>query len=162
MTTFNHFNFNVLDLEKSLKFYKDSLNLEPVREKVAEDGSFKLVYLGDGSSDFTLELTWLRDRTEPYNLGECEFHLAFKTDEYDRLHQLHKDQGVICFENEKMGIYFILDPDGYWIEIVPDRHYFDSSTVFTLKYIPNFKIKYNYSGRGIFLFGFTGKGTPPS
>ena len=68
MTTFNHFNFNVLDLEKSLKFYKDSLNLEPVREKVAEDGSFKLVYLGDGSSDFTLELTWLRDRTEPYNL----------------------------------------------------------------------------------------------
>ena len=120
MTTFNHFNFNVLDLEKSLKFYKDSLNLEPVREKVAEDGSFKLVYLGDGSSDFTLELTWLRDRTEPYNLGECEFHLAFKTDEYDRLHQLHKDQGVICFENEKMGIYFILDPDGYWIEIVPD------------------------------------------
>ena len=30
MTTFNHFNFNVLDLEKSLKFYKDSLNLEPV------------------------------------------------------------------------------------------------------------------------------------
>ena len=121
MTTFNHFNFNVLDLEKSLKFYKDSLNLEPVREKVAEDGSFKLVYLGDGSSDFTLELTWLRDRTEPYNLGECEFHLAFKTDEYDRLHQLHKDQGVICFENEKMGIYFILDPDGYWIEIVPDR-----------------------------------------
>ena len=120
--TFNHFNFNVLDLEKSLKFYKDSLNLEPVREKVAEDGSFKLVYLGDGSSDFTLELTWLRDRTEPYNLGECEFHLAFKTDEYDRLHQLHKDQGVICFENEKMGIYFILDPDGYWIEIVPDRH----------------------------------------
>ena len=122
MTTFNHFNFNVLDLEKSLKFYKDSLNLEPVREKVAEDGSFKLVYLGDGSSDFTLELTWLRDRTEPYNLGECEFHLAFKTDEYHRLHQLHKDQGVICFQNEKMGIYFILDPDGYWIEIVPDRH----------------------------------------
>ena len=121
MTTFNHFNFNVLDLEKSLKFYKDSLNLEPVREKVAEDGSFKLVYLGDGSSDFTLELTWLRDRTEPYNLGECEFHLAFKTDEYDRLHQLHKDQGVICFENEKMGIYFITDPDEYWLEIVPVR-----------------------------------------
>ena len=122
LTPVNHFNFNVLDLEKSLKFYKDTLNLEPVREKTAEDGSFKLVYLGDGSSDFTLELTWLRDRTEPYNLGECEFHLAFKTDEYDRLHQLHKDQGVICFENEKMGIYFILDPDGYWIEIVPDRH----------------------------------------
>lgn len=121
MTAFNHFNFNVLNLEKSLKFYKDTLNLEPVREKTAEDGSFKLVYLGDGTTDFTLELTWLRDRTEPYNLGECEFHLAFKTDEYETLHLLHKDQGVICYENEKMGIYFISDPDGYWIEIVPER-----------------------------------------
>ena len=121
MTTFYHFNFNVLDLDKSLKFYKEALDLEPVREKTADDESFKLVYLGDGITDFSLELTWLRDRKEPYNLGECEFHLAFKTDEYDSLHQKHKDMGIICFENEKMGIYFISDPDGYWIEIVPQR-----------------------------------------
>lgn len=73
---FEHFNFNVLDLEKSLDFYDKALGLKPVREKVASDGSFKLVYLGDGETDFQLELTWLRDRTEPYNLGECEFHLA--------------------------------------------------------------------------------------
>ena len=53
MITFNHFNFNVLDLEKSLAFYKEALNLEPVREKNASDGSFKLVYLGDGVTDFT-------------------------------------------------------------------------------------------------------------
>ena len=71
MIKFNHFNFNVLDLNKSLAFYKEALGLEPVREKDASDGSFKLVYLGDGVSDFTLELTWLKDRTEPYNLGEC-------------------------------------------------------------------------------------------
>jgi len=85
MIRFNHFNFNVLDLEKSIAFYKEALNLTPVREKNAEDGSFKLVYLGDGSSDFTLELTWLKDRTEPYDLGECEFHLAFTTDEFEAL-----------------------------------------------------------------------------
>ena len=121
MILFNHFNFNVLDLEKSLKFYKEALNLEPVREKVASDESFKLVYLGDGKSDFTLELTWLRDRKEPYNLGECEFHLAFVTDEYETLHQKHKEQGIICFENEAMGIYFISDPDGYWIEVGPAK-----------------------------------------
>ena len=48
MTAFNHFNFNVLDLEKSLAFYKEALGLMPVREKEASDGSFKLVYLGDG------------------------------------------------------------------------------------------------------------------
>lgn len=121
MITFYHFNFNVLDLEKSLGFYKEALGLEPVREKNASDGSFKLVYLGDGRSDFTLELTWLRDRTEPYNLGECEFHLAFETDEYESLYQRHKKMGIVCFENPSMGIYFINDPDGYWIEIVPVR-----------------------------------------
>lgn len=121
MTTFYHFNFNVLDLERSLRFYKDALGLEPVREKTASDDSFKLVFLGDGITDFNLELTWLRDRKEPYNLGECEFHLAFKTDEFEALHEKHKNMGIICFENEKMGIYFISDPDGYWIEIVPNK-----------------------------------------
>lgn len=119
MITFNHFNFNVLNLEKSLAFYKEALGLSPVKEKNAEDGSFKLVYLGDQVTDFTLELTWLRDRKEPYNLGECEFHLAFHTDEYEKLHEKHEKMGCICYENPSMGIYFITDPDGYWIEIVP-------------------------------------------
>ena len=120
MLSFNHFNFNVLDLEKSITFYKEALGLTPVREKNAEDGSFKLIYLGDGHSDFTLELTWLKDRSEPYNLGENEFHLAFTTDEYDAYHEKHQKMGCIVFENPAMGIYFITDPDGYWIEIVPD------------------------------------------
>ena len=119
MIRFNHFNFNVLDLQKSLDFYREALELAPVREKNAADGSFRLVYLGDGESDFTLELTWLRDRKEPYNLGELEYHLAFVTDRFDELHEKHARMGCICFENPGMGIYFIHDPDGYWIEIVP-------------------------------------------
>ena len=122
MTKFYHFNFNVVDLKRSLAFYKQALGLEPVREKTAEDGSFRLVYLGQEESDFQLELTWLRDRGDkPYDLGECEFHLAFLTDEYDALHRRHQEMGCICFENPAMGIYFIQDPDGYWIEIVPVR-----------------------------------------
>ena len=80
MLQFNHFNFNVLDLERSLAFYRQALELEVEEEKEADDGSFKLVYLGDGETGFRLELTWLRDRTEPYDLGEQEFHLAFVTD----------------------------------------------------------------------------------
>lgn len=121
MFTFNHFNFNVLDLERSLAFYKDALGLVPVSKKEADDGSFTLVYLGDGVSSFTLELTWLKDRTEPYDLGEGEFHLAFTVPDMDAAHQKHQDMGCICFENPAMGIYFIEDPDGYWIEIVPDK-----------------------------------------
>ena len=61
MIRFNHFNFNVVDLDRSLTFYRDALGLEPVRRKTASDGSFQLVYLGDGETEFQLELTWLRD-----------------------------------------------------------------------------------------------------
>ena len=121
MTAFYHVNFNVLDLERSLTFYKEALGLEVVREKEGPEGTFKLVFLGEQHTGFQLELTWLRDRTEPYDLGEGEFHLAFRTDEYDALYEKHKAMGCICFENAAMGIYFIEDPDGYWIEIVPDK-----------------------------------------
>ena len=118
---FNHFNFNVFDLERSLKFYDEALGLKVVREKRATDGSFILKFLGDGVSAFTLELTWLRDRTEPYDLGEQEYHLAFMTEDMAAAHAKHEEMGCICFENPSMGIYFIEDPDGYWIEIIPWR-----------------------------------------
>ena len=121
MFTFNHFNFNVFDLERSLKFYDEALGLKPVREKNAADGRYKIVFLGDGRSAFRLELTWLRDRTEPYDLGEQEYHLALAADDFDAAHEKHAAMGCICFENPAMGIYFLEDPDGYWIEIIPPR-----------------------------------------
>lgn len=121
MFRFNHFNFNVLDLQRSLTFYKEALGLEPVREKLASDGSFKIVFLGDGATDFQLELTYMTDRTTPYDLGEQEFHLAFVADDMEKAHEKHAALGCICFENPKMGIYFLEDPDGYWIEIIPPR-----------------------------------------
>lgn len=121
MLTFAHVNFNVLDREKSIAFYQSALNLHVVREKKAADGSFVLTFLEDENGLFQLELTWLKDRTEPYDLGEAEFHLAFITDEYDLWHKKHEEMGCICFENPSMGIYFINDPDGYWLEIVPKR-----------------------------------------
>lgn len=119
MYTFNHFNFNVTDLDRSLKFYKEALGLEPVRRKEAEDGSFVIVFLGDRKTTFRLELTWLRDHPQKYDLGEREFHLALKAPDYQAAYARHKEMGCICFENPAMGIYFITDPDGYWIEIIP-------------------------------------------
>ncbi len=116
---FNHNNFNVLDLKKSIAFYEEALGLKVTRELHASDGSFTLVYLGDGETHQRLELTWLKDRTEPYNLGENEFHLAFEVDDMQEAHKKHEEMGCICYENPAMGIYFISDPDGYWIEIIP-------------------------------------------
>ena len=116
-----HENYNVLDLEKSLEFYDKALGLKPVRRIDAEDGSYAIVFIGNDTTDFQLELTWLRDRKEPYSLGDEEFHLAFHTDDYEAAHKLHEEMGCICFANPEMGIYFIKDPDGYWLEIVPER-----------------------------------------
>ena len=119
--TMAHNNFNVLDLEKSIAFYKEALQLTETRRHEAADGSFILVFLGDGTTPHKLELTWLKGRTEPYNLGENEFHLAFITDDMEAAYTLHKKMNCICYENKAMGIYFICDPDGYWLEIVPQR-----------------------------------------
>lgn len=118
---FAHTNYNVLNLEKSMKFYREALGLTEARRITPEDGSFIIVYLTDGSGNFLLELTWLKDWKKPYNLGDNEFHLAFVTDDFDAAHKKHKEMGCICFENAKMGIYFIEDPDGYWLEIVPGK-----------------------------------------
>lgn len=119
--TFYHYNFNVLDLERSLKFYDEALGLKPVREKNAADGSFRLVFLGDGKTGFQLELTWLRDRQKPYDLGESEFHLALRVDDFAAARKKHDEMGVVCYDNPGMGVYFISDPDGYWIEILPEK-----------------------------------------
>lgn len=116
-----HENYNVADLDKSIEFYNKALGLKEVRRKTAEDGSYIIVFMANENADFELELTWLRDMDRPYNLGDCEFHLAFRTDDFEGAYKLHKEMGCICFENHDMGIYFISDPDGYWLEIVPVR-----------------------------------------
>ncbi|EKD31468.1 MAG: hypothetical protein ACD_77C00325G0007 [uncultured bacterium] len=118
---FVHNNINVLDLNKSLFFYREALDLTEVRRIAPEDGSFIIVFLSDGLSEQQLELTWLRDWEKPYNLGDNEFHLAFRTDDYEAAHKKHNEMGCICYENPKMGIYFINDPDGYWLEVLPTR-----------------------------------------
>ena len=74
------------------------------------------VYDLEKSLDF-----WLRDMDRPYELGDNEIHLAFAVDDFDAAYKKHKEMGCICFENPSMGIYFIEDPDGYWLEIVPGK-----------------------------------------
>ncbi len=120
MFHFAHNNFNVLDLDRSMKFYQEALGLKEVRRINGE--GFIIVFMGDEhESKHLLELTWLKDRKEPYNLGDNEFHLAFKADDFDAAHKKHQEMGCICYENTSMGIYFISDPDGYWVEVIPEK-----------------------------------------
>ena len=117
---FVHNNFNVKDLDKSLAFYKEALGLTETRRKEAADGSYIIVFMGDGQTSHLLELTWLRDwDKDHYDLGDNEFHLAFRVDDFEAAHAKHTEMGCICFENTAMGLYFITDPDDYWLEILP-------------------------------------------
>lgn len=117
---FDHFNINVTDLDRSLSFYDRALGLKEIKRKEAADGRYILVYLGDGETGFRLELTWLRDHDGAYELGENESHLCVRVaGDYDAVREYHRQMGCICFENEEMGLYFIADPDDYWIEVLP-------------------------------------------
>lgn len=114
-----HENLHVLDLEKSLAFYREALGLEVKRTVGPDDGSWSLSYLGNDTTEFELELTWNKGRTEPYDNGSDDTHLAFEVEDFDEAHALHESMGCIVFENHDMGIYFIADPDGCWLEIIP-------------------------------------------
>ena len=114
-----HENYNVGDLRRSLDFYQKALGMTERRRITKDD--FIIVYIGNDNADFELELTWLKDHPQQYYLGEGEFHLAFEAEDFDAAHKLHEEMGCICFENHDMGIYFIEDPDGYWLEILPRR-----------------------------------------
>lgn len=117
---FDHFNINVLDLERSIEFYKKALGLKPCGEIEGPEGAFKIIYLKNELSDFKIELTWLRDRKEPYNLGDNEFHICLRVPgDYEEARAYHKAMDCVCYENTDMNLYFISDPDGYWIEVLP-------------------------------------------
>ncbi|HNX14847.1 MAG TPA: VOC family protein [Oscillospiraceae bacterium] len=114
-----HENYNVRDLNTSLAFYEKALGLTEIRRMTTDN--FTIVYIGNKESKFELELTWLKDHPQKYELGESEFHLAFNVDDFEAAHKLHEEMGCICFENTEIGLYFIEDPDGYWLEILPSK-----------------------------------------
>ncbi|MEG0829456.1 MAG: VOC family protein [Anaerovoracaceae bacterium] len=120
--TMTHTCLTVLDLEKSLAFYEKALGLTEVRRLEPEDESSKIVFLGTETNPHCqLELTWIKGRIEPYNLGDNEIHSGFRVDDYEKALAFHKEMDCVCFENPMFGVYFIEDPDGYWMEIVPTR-----------------------------------------
>ncbi|MBQ0078776.1 MAG: VOC family protein [Eubacterium sp.] len=114
-----HNNITVLDIDRSLKFYEEALGFTEKRRINGE--GFVIVFVGNDTTDYQLELTCYTERKEPWNLGDNEIHLGVRTDDIEAAHAHHEKMGCICFENPGMGIYFINDPDGYWTEIVPVR-----------------------------------------
>ncbi|MGI6535647.1 MAG: VOC family protein [Eggerthellaceae bacterium] len=118
---FIHHCLHCLDKEKSIAFYREALGLEPVREMGPEDGSWTNTYLANDTCPFEVELTWNRGRTEPYDNAGKDVHMAFEVPDYEAAHALHEKMGCILRDNPALGIYFITDPDGQLIEILPAK-----------------------------------------
>ena len=118
--SFAHNCVKVLDLDRSLKFYKEALGLEPVRWMRPSDEDIQLVFLSDGKTAHELELGCPANRSRPFALGDNEFHLALRTADMAAAHALHERMGCIVYDPETEPVYFIQDPDGYKIEIIPE------------------------------------------
>lgn len=117
---FDHFNINVTDLDRSIDFYDKALGLKPCGGITPDHGEFKIVYLSSVDGSFKLELTWLKDKEGAYELGDNESHLCLRVEgDYEKIREYHRANGWVCYENRDMGLYFINDPDDYWIEVLP-------------------------------------------
>jgi lactoylglutathione lyase len=114
----------VIDEEKSRSFYKSAFGLN-VADRLDFD-NFTLVYLRNSETDFELELTINKGRTEPYDLGDGYGHLAFSVDDLDAEHvrmkaQQLKIRDIVEFKREGTMLarfFFVEDPDGYKIEVL--------------------------------------------
>ncbi len=120
---FFHSNLSISDLEVSVAFYKKALDLKEIRRK--DFGDFVMVYLSDGKNPFELELKWDKKRCKKYDLGENPAHLAFKVNNIQEALARHKEMGCVSLEHKELGVYFLHDPDGYIIEILP-TDFFDN------------------------------------
>lgn len=118
--TFGHTCQTVRNLERTIAFYQKALGLKPTRRLHPGDQDIELVFLSDGTSAYELEVGCPADQTG-VTYGSPSFHLAFSVPDMDAAHALHEKMGVIVRDNPEVEVYFIQDPDGYWIEIIPEN-----------------------------------------
>jgi len=119
-----HTMIRVLDLDRTIAFYREAFGLEEADRFDFDD--FTLVYLSNAEDDFEVELTLNKGQTEPYDLGNGYGHLAVSVDDVDAEHQRFQEAGFEprrLVELEKDGqvlgkFFFVADPDGYQIEVL--------------------------------------------
>ncbi len=124
MTKMIHTMIRVRDLDRSLQFYRDALELE-IKDQYVFDG-FSLTYLANEETGFELELTHNHDQSEPYTHGSGYGHLAVSVDNIEQAHKRIKSLGIEAgdikaFDHQQKHLaafFFVTDPDGYKIEFL--------------------------------------------
>ena len=122
-----HSMIRVLDLDRSLKFYADVLDLHESHRLDFPD--FALVYLRNPQNDFEIELTWNKGRVEPYSHGDGYGHIGVVIPDATATQAALSAKGyqpatVKEFKRDDellARFFFIQDPDGYKIEML-ERH----------------------------------------
>lgn len=104
--TFFHNNINVLDLDKSVEFYKKALGLEVTKEFHAPDGSFKLVISRRRHNTTFTGADMASRHGPPYDLGDNESHLAFHVDDHGRCPGTSQRNGLRVFRKPGHGNLF--------------------------------------------------------
>lgn len=120
---FLHTCIRVMDLEKSLKFYKEALGMVETRREDFPEDEFTLVYLSDSDGKFELELTYNYNPEKPYVIGDGYSHLAMSVEDLEDSRQRHVEMGYEVTElsglpGQPPRFYFLTDPDGYDIELI--------------------------------------------
>lgn len=118
-----HTCIRVKDLEKSLKFYKEALNLVETRRKDFPENKFTLVYLSDKEDGYEIELTYNYDVEKPYELGNGFSHTAIGVEDLEGMREKHIEMGYEVtplkgLPGEAPKYYFVTDPDGYKVEVI--------------------------------------------
>ncbi len=119
-----HSMIRVLDLDRTISFYREAFGLEEADRFDFDD--FTLVYLSNNETPFELELTLNKGTTEPYDLGNGYGHVAFSVDDLESEHQRFQDAGfeprrLVTLEQDGQVVgkfFFVADPDGYQIEVL--------------------------------------------
>lgn len=119
-----HMMVRVLDLDRSVDFYRKAFGLE-VADRFDFDG-FTLVYLRNEEADFEVELTLNKGRTEPYGHGDGYGHVAFAVDDLEAEHARFQSEGLNPADIKEFHregalmakFFFVQDPDGYKIEVL--------------------------------------------
>lgn len=122
-----HTMIRVLDLDRSIDFYRRAFGLE-VADHFDFEG-FALVYLRNAENDFEIELTLNKGQSEPYSHGSGYGHVAVCVDDVKAEHARFAEQGfkpndVKEFHRDgalMARFFFVQDPDGYKIEVL-ERH----------------------------------------
>lgn len=122
-----HTCLKVEDLSRTLQFHQQALAM--VEKRRVQAGPMTLVYLGDSeNTPQEIELQWQPEVEAPGNLGDNPTHLAFVVADFAAARERHRQLGYVVEENPVAGIYWLEDPDGYRIEILPEGHFSQGGT----------------------------------